>query len=133
MKSLELIKKFLRLFGIAKCSQDGSDRMIGTVTNCVACTVYTVYVCITLRFFACEAQTFFEYSESFFFILCAILMSIWYQIYLRQRTKYSELIEDLIVVVEKSKRNFTVKCTFLNIKFFHSDYLKLLFSMCAPL
>lgn len=101
MKSFELLKKYLYFFGISRC--DSNDKTLQFILNCSHTVILIVYLLVNGVYFVFEAQTFAEYSESSFYLLCAILVLWWYIVYLLQRENYVQILDNLDGIIAKSE------------------------------
>lgn len=105
MKSIDLIKKLLRWYGILEFGSTSGEQVISIFLTCMVSTVFAIYFITTFLFFVFEAQTIDEYWECLFYMLCSMLVLSWYTTLFQQRANYNDLFDDLEAIVEKSKQN----------------------------
>lgn len=108
MKSFELIRKYMRVFGISK--RNPNHQIVSIFLNCIHFGLFTIYLLGNGWFLIFEAQTFAEYSECSFYLLCAALVLWWYLVYVVKRDEYSELMDDLDAIIGMSKLPFFEVC-----------------------
>lgn len=103
MKTFESLKDVLRWFGIFQ-QELGAPRNILISAKICSRLVFTSVLLVTpFCFFAFEARTFYEYTESYFFGLLGALVLSWYSHYLCKESEFAELIQVLDVIIDKSK------------------------------
>lgn len=71
--------------------------------NIIFIAFFINYFVTSLWFFVFAAQTFTEYSESFYYTMSAVLALSWYSIFLHQRQNYAQVFADIDTMIEKSK------------------------------
>lgn len=52
------------------------------------------------------ARTFNEFVEAFFFVIHTCLLMTWYQVFLSQRFKYTQLMTEIDATIGKSKKSY---------------------------
>lgn len=102
--TLDNLKYFFRWFGVLQFESQPNRRLIATILNWICSVFLFLYVLTTFWFFAFDAETFEDYSRSFFFFVTATLSVIWYAIYLMGKDKYADIFDDLDDIIEKSKK-----------------------------
>lgn len=98
--SFKSLKIYLRLMGLWK---NNAKHHHNPMRNTILIIFFINYFVTTLWFFAFEAQTFIEYSESLYYTMSTLLVLSWYSIYLYQVENYAEIFANLDILIEKSK------------------------------
>lgn len=102
MKTLVVLRKYMYFYGILH-REPPNGKTIAIISNCAIFTVYSIYISLNSYFIMFVAHTFSEYSESLFYLLCSVLVTWWYNVYLWNRDKYVELLNDLDQMIEESE------------------------------
>lgn len=102
MESFVTLKHCLRLIGILKWKSSSSTPFIGFIRRTVFFGVAMSFVLSLFWFFAFTAQTFSDYSVSFYCMLTGILVWVWYSIYIWEHQEYSDFFNALDGIIEQS-------------------------------
>lgn len=99
--SFEILKKYMHFFGVLQ--QGSNDKTLRIVYMCYNVVVLIVYFLLNGYYFMFVAQTFADYSASSFYLLCSILVLWWHIVYLIERKNFSQIVDDLEQIIERSK------------------------------
>lgn len=103
MKYFEQLKLQLHWLGILQWQPDNKAKRIAIITTLLV--LYISYVLTTVCYLAFQAQTPTEYSESLVIVLSTFLIILWYLTLLFQSKKYATFLDQLNLIIEKSKLN----------------------------
>lgn len=98
MESFLLLGKHLKLIDLL---ENGLNRV--TLLNIVLIAFSVNFIATSFWYFTFTARTIIEYSESFYYLVSALLATSWYSIYWYQRREFTEMFSDLQNVITESK------------------------------
>lgn len=126
METFELLRKYLRFFGIIRESSNIYEQFVNIALNCLILSVFLIYFLTTLCFFIFDAHTFQDYIDSSFYVLSSLLTMVWYVIYVWQRHKYGHLFDVLNTIIETSeyRENFVVDIHLSEVFFINAFSIK---------
>lgn len=102
MKTFNTLKGQLRFIGTLQPSTKHQWIQF-SLSNCVFFAI-CIFHCSTMFWFsAFEAETFADYSECSFYMLCAVMTFAWYTIMFWQRKEYTNFLAYIDKTIETSK------------------------------
>lgn len=102
MKLFKKFKAHLCWLGVFQSEVRHRAKIITLAFRCHR-VIFISYIFSTTWYFAFEAQTPNEHSESLFIVLTSMLLFAWYSVLLFQSEKYAIIFDELNLVIGKSK------------------------------
>lgn len=114
MKFFEALKKYFCRMGInvwtSKCASEPSfaTKSYQVLAKCIISGFLLNFLVSTSCFFVYKAESFQEYSDSFFYFITALAIVLWYSNLLWHSQTYANLFDEFDILFEKSVCCFQV-------------------------
>lgn len=130
MKFFEELKKYFCRMGIfvqtSKCASF-STKSYQILAKCIISGFLLNFLVSTSCFFLYKAESFQEYSDSFFYLIIALGIVLWYSNLLWYSQTYANLFDEFSAIFEKSVCFFQVSALNFWLKTFKNEYFDLFF------
>lgn len=96
------LQEYLRWMGILLWDSKSVSNAFSSALNCIFSIIFITFIVSMLWFVVSTAQSLSDYTESFFFVSSACMLTAWYSALFWKKNEYATLFSDLDIIVEKS-------------------------------